>query len=238
MNHNKMLKTAIFADGAKLEDMIKRAREGFIKGFTTNPTLMVKAGVQKYKEFAKAVLSEIKDLPISFEVFSDDFEEMERQAYEISTWGPNVNVKIPITNTQGQSSLLLIRRLLDNGLKLNVTAILTKAQLESLHNILNPFDDVIVSVFAGRIADTGIDPVPLMRWTVLRFQSLTHSKILWASPREVLNAYQAEECGCHIITMTDDLINKLALRNRSLEQVSLDTVKMFYNDAVRAGFSI
>mgnify|MGYP001562640025 CR=1 FL=1 len=232
------LKISVFADGAKLEDMFKRAREGFVKGLTTNPTLMAKSGVQKYKEFAKTVLAEIKTLPISFEVFSDDFKEMERQAYEISTWGTNVNVKIPITNTKGESSLPLIRRLLDRRLKLNITAVFTHEQLDWLYEMIESKDDVILSIFAGRIADTGIDPMPIMRRAVEQFQDKTLCKILWASPREVLNAYQADACGCHIITMTDDLITKLSLRGRPLQEVSLDTVKMFYNDALRAGFSL
>ncbi|MGZ3687524.1 MAG: transaldolase family protein, partial [Bdellovibrionota bacterium] len=186
------MKIAVYADGANREDMIKRYREGSVKGFTTNPTLMAKAGVKDYAAFAKSVLSEITDLPISFEVFSDDFAEMEREANIIGSWGKNVNVKIPITNTKGQPSLPLIRKLLDKGLKLNVTAIFTQAQLDALREILQPKDDVIVSIFAGRIADTGVDPMPLMKKAVQDYRDKTNSKILWASPREVLNIYQAD----------------------------------------------
>jgi transaldolase len=232
------LKIAVFADGANLADMVKRYREGYVKGFTTNPTLMAKAGLQDYQVFAKAVLSEIKDLPISFEVFSDDFADMERQARVIGAWAPNVNIKIPITNTKGESSLPLIRRLLDSGLKLNVTAILPEKQWVGLKGVLKPGDDVIVSIFAGRIADTGIDPIPMMKKAVADFKPFPKAKVLWASPREVLNIYQAQDCGCHIITATDELISKLALHAKSLDEYSLDTVKMFYNDAQKAGFKL
>jgi transaldolase len=230
------LKVKIFADGANIDNMLKRAREGLVQGFTTNPTLMAKSGIKDYKAFAKQVLAEIKTVPISFEVFSDDFNEMERQAMEIASWGSNVNVKIPITNNVGQSSIPLIRRLFDKRLKLNITAILSQRQLDELRKNLAPHDDAIVSIFAGRIADTGVDPVPMMKKAVDDFKDWLGSKILWASPREVLNAYQADDCGCHIITMTDDLIAKLKLRGRPLDDVSLDTVKMFSNDAVQAGF--
>ncbi|MGZ3707467.1 MAG: transaldolase [Bdellovibrionota bacterium] len=232
------MKIAVYADGANREDMIKRYREGSVKGFTTNPTLMAKAGVKDYAAFAKSVLSEITDLPISFEVFSDDFAEMEREANIIGSWGKNVNVKIPITNTKGQPSLPLIRKLLDKGLKLNVTAIFTQAQLDALREILQPKDDVIVSIFAGRIADTGVDPMPLMKKAVQDYRDKTNSKILWASPREVLNIYQADQCGCHIITSTDDQIAKLKFQGKNLNEFSLETVKMFYNDATKAGFKL
>jgi len=232
------LKIAVFADGANRDDMIKRAREGFIKGYTTNPTLMAKAGLNDYEMFAKSVLSEIKDLPISFEVFSDDFDEMERQAKKIASWAGNVNVKIPITNTRVESSLPLIRKLFDQGLKLNITAILDEPQWNELRKILKPADDVIVSIFAGRIADTGRDPIPYMQRAVALYKPLPKAKILWASPREVLNIYQAENCGCHIITATDDVIAKLALHQKPLNEYSLDTVKMFYNDAKKAGFQL
>jgi transaldolase len=231
-------KIAIFADGASRDALLKRYREGWVRGFTTNPTLMAKAGITDYAGFAQSVLSEIKDLPISFEVFSDDFSEMERQANLISSWGANVNVKIPITNTKGDPALPLIRRLLDRGLKLNVTAILTEDQTKGLAEIMKPQDDVIVSIFAGRIADTGVDPVPQMKRAVERFRPLTQAKVLWASPREVLNLYQAEACGCHIITATEDVLAKIALKGKSLSEYSLDTVKMFYNDASKAGFTL
>jgi transaldolase len=237
-NSSNGMKIAVFADGANREDMIRRYRDGSVKGFTTNPTLMAKAGVTEYAAFAKSVLSEIKTLPISFEVFSDDFEGMEREAMIISSWASNVNVKIPITNTQGKPTLGLIRQLLDKNLKLNVTALFTQEQLDALREVLKPEDDVIVSIFAGRIADTGIDPVPLMRRAVQDYRGMKNSKILWASPREALNIYQADECGCHIITATDDQIAKLKLRGKSLTEFSLETVKMFYQDAKKAGFAL
>ncbi|MEK6580260.1 MAG: transaldolase [Bdellovibrionota bacterium] len=232
------MKIAVFADGANKDLMVKRYREGFVRGFTTNPTLVAKAGVKNYAEFAKSVLAEIKDVPISFEVFSDEFNEMEREAGIISAWAANVNVKIPITNTKGQSSLPLIRQLLDRGMKLNVTALFTQQQVKGLWQILKPMDDVIVSIFAGRIADTGIDPIPLMKNAVQDFKALKGSKILWASPREALNIYQAQDCGCHIITATDDQIEKLHLHGKSLEDFSLETVKAFYKDATQAGFKL
>ena len=196
MSSYPKLKVAVYADGANKDDMLKRYREGFVKGFTTNPTLVAKAGVKDYSAFAKSILAEIKTLPISFEVFSDDPAEMEREALIIGSWGSNVNIKIPITNTQGTPTLPLIRKLLDKSLKLNVTAIFTQEQLDGLREILKPQDDVIVSIFAGRIADTGVDPVPLMRKAVQDYKHLTDSKILWASPREALNIYQAQDCGC------------------------------------------
>ncbi len=230
------LKIAVFGDGANVETILKRYRQGFVKGFTTNPTLMAKAGISDYEQFAKTVLAEVKDLPISFEVFSDEFAEMEEQAALIATWGENVNVKIPITNTRGESSVPLIRRLFDKGVKLNVTAILTQAQLDGLRAALKPQDDIIVSIFAGRIADTGVDPLPVMQKAVKDFAPFPKAKVLWASPRETLNIYQADSAGCHIITATDDLIEKLSLNGKDLGEFSLDTVKMFYNDAKKAGF--
>jgi len=232
------LKIAVFADGANREAMINRYKEGFVKGFTTNPTLMNKAGITDYEAFAKSVLGTVTSLPISFEVFSDEFADMERQAKKISTWGSNVNVKIPITNTRGESSLPLIRRLFDQGLKLNITAILADDQITGLRKILKPEDDAIVSIFAGRIADSGRDPIPAMKKAVQDYKGLPKAKILWASPREVLNIYQAEDCGCHIITATDDLISKLSLKGKPLSDYSLDTVKMFYTDAQKAGFKL
>jgi len=232
------LKVAVFADGANRDDMVKRYREGFVRGFTTNPTLMNKAGIRDYEAFARSVLEDVRAMPISFEVFSDEFDEMERQAKKIGSWGANVNVKIPITNTRGDSSIPLIRRLLDAGLKLNVTAVFTEAQLGALRELTRPEDDIIVSVFAGRIADTGVDPMPIMRRAVEVFRGLPAAKVLWASPREVLNVFQADACGCHVITCTDDLIAKLRLHGKDLAQFSLETVKMFRDDATRAGFSL
>lgn len=232
------MKIHIYADGANQAEMARRYNEGFVKGFTTNPTLMAKANIKDYESFAKEVLGTIKTLPISFEVFSDEFPEMERQALKIRSWGPNVNVKIPITNTKGESSLALIAKLLKADVPLNVTAIFTKNQLMGLRELMTEKDDVIVSVFAGRIADAGYDPVPIMRETVKMYEGLPKAKVLWASPREVLNAYQAEDCGCHIITMTDDLISKLKLKGKNLDEFSLETVKMFYSDAQKAGFRL
>lgn len=237
-NTNLDFKIAIYADGANRDSMLKHFKGGIIKGFTTNPTLMAKAGITDYAAFSQSLLSEIKTLPISFEVFSDDLPAMEREALIIGSWGSNVNIKIPIINTKRDSTLGLIRKLLDKGLKLNVTAIFTQEQLDGLRAILTPKDDVIVSIFAGRIADTGIDPMPLMRKAAEDYRSKTESKILWASPREVLNVYQAQECGCHIITATDDQIGKLQLKGRSLSDCSLETVKTFYQDAQKAGFSL
>lgn len=232
------LKIAIFADGADKETMLKRYREGLVGGFTTNPTLMAKAGIKDYENFAKSVLEVITDMPISFEVFSDEFSEMEQQANKIAAWGRNVNVKIPITNTRGESALPLVRRLLDKGVKINLTALMTQEQLVDTLKILKKSDDIIISIFAGRIADTGRDPMPMMKQAVSDFAPFPNAKILWASPREALNFYQAEACGCHIITATDDLIAKLVNKGKSLSEFSLDTVKMFYNDAKKAGFSL
>ncbi len=228
----------VFADGANKADILSRHKEGFVKGFTTNPTLMAKVGVRDYEGFARDILAEVRSLPISFEVFSDDFQEMHRQAQKIYSWGDNVNVKIPITNTRAESSIDLIRALLRENVKLNVTAIMTQEQLDALRGILRPQDDVIVSIFAGRIADTGKDPIPIMTRAAEDFSRFPKAKILWASPREVLNIYQAQGCGCHIITATNDLITKLQLYNKSLDEYSLETVKMFYSDAVNAGFSL
>lgn len=238
MSSSQKLKIHVYADGANKDDMIKRYKEGFVKGFTTNPTLMAKAGIKDYEGFAKEILGTIKTMPISFEVFSDEFPEMKRQALKIKAWAPNVNVKIPITNTKGQPALSLIKELLAEGTKLNVTAIFTDEQLQGLKEVMKPKDDVIVSVFAGRIADAGVDPIPVMTRTVEMFKNHPGAKVLWASPREVLNVYQAEDCGCHIITVTDDIIKKIASRGKDLGEFSLDTVKMFYDDATKAGFKL
>jgi transaldolase len=232
------VKIAVYADGANRNDILKRYKEGLVSGFTTNPSLMVKAGITDYAAFAQSILQEVKDMPFSFEVFSDEFPEMERQALKISSYGKNVYVKIPISNTKGESALPLCRRLLDQGLKLNVTAILTDSQIRSLHETVKPSDDVIVSIFAGRIADTGVDPIPMMERAVALYKDKPGCQILWASTREALNVYQAEWAGCHIITVTDDIISKLSLKGKDLEAYSLDTVKMFYQDALKAGFHI
>lgn len=236
--HAPQLKIHIYADGAVREDMVKRYRDGSVQGFTTNPSLMAKAGVKDYANYAKSILTEIRDLPISFEVFSDEFEEMERQAMIIKDWGSNVNVKIPITNTKSESALPLIRRLLDRGMKLNVTALFTQEQLDGLREISEPKDDVIVSIFAGRIADTGVDPMPLVKRAVQDYGDLKGSKILWASTRETFNIYQAESCGCHIVTVPDNLLGNLKIRGKSLKEHSLDTVKGFYQDSIKAGFKL
>jgi len=233
------LRIHVFADGADVATMIRRYREGVVRGFTTNPTLMAKAGIRDYAAFAREVLAEIRDLPISFEVFSDEFAEMERQAALIASWGSNVNVKIPITNTRAASSLEVVRSLLSRGVKLNVTAILTREQWLGVRGVMRAEDDVIISIFAGRIADTGVDPVPMMKQAVEDFRAFPKAKVLWASPREALNLYQADQCGCHIVTATDDLISKLqTLRGKSLAEFSLETVRMFHGDALKAGFKL
>lgn len=232
------LKIKIFADGANVEIMKKIYKEGVVKGFTTNPTLMRKAGVDDYELFARSVLKEITDLPISFEVFSDEFEKMEREARKITKWGANVNVKIPITNTKGESSCALIKKLSAEGIPLNVTAILTIEQVEDVITVLSNKTPSIVSVFAGRIADTGRDPVVYMKEAAVIAKSNPCVSLLWASSRELLNIFQAETAGCHIITVTDDILRKLILVKKDLTELSLDTVKMFYRDAHLAGYKI
>ncbi|MBI5401952.1 MAG: transaldolase [Ignavibacteriae bacterium] len=232
------LKIKIFADGANVKDMIKLYRDGLVKGFTTNPTLMKKDGVQNYEAFAKEVLSVIKDLPISFEVFSDDFDLMEKEARKIQSWGNNVNVKIPITNTKGELSTGLIKKLSADGMQLNITAILTLEQVEAVAQAISPEVKSIVSVFAGRIADTGRDPIPYMKKSYEILSDLPNAELLWASPRELLNIFHAEDCGCKIITVTNDLLKKLSMVDRNLKDLSLDTVKMFANDAATAGYRI
>jgi transaldolase len=232
------LRIAIYADGADVRDMVAARDAGIVKGFTTNPTLMRKCGVTDYAAFAREALEATGRMPISFEVFADDFDEMERQAKLIATWGEAVYVKIPITNTKGESSIPLIRRLSAAGVKLNVTAILTLEQVREVAGALDPDTPAIVSVFAGRIADTGVDPVPLMREAAAICAAKPKAELLWASPRELLNIFQAEECGCHIITVTADVLKKLALVGKPLDELSLDTVKMFFNDAAAAGFTL
>lgn len=228
----------IYSDGADIQDMLQAYSEGIVSGFTTNPTLMKKAGVLDYEKFAIKVLSEIKDMPISFEVFSDDISGMYEQAKLLSSLGKNVYVKIPITNTKKDSTGYLIKKLVDEGVKVNITAIMTLNQLQNIKKYLNKKTPTVLSVFAGRIADTGVDPVPLMREAVSMFKECQEWEVLWASPREVLNAYQAEDIGCDIITMTPSLIEKLSLCGKDLTDFSLETVKMFYKDAKDAGYSI
>ena len=234
----KELKIKIFADGANINEMIKAYKEGLVKGFTTNPTLMKKNGIKNYEIFAKDILKVIIDLPISFEVFSDDFDIMEKEARLISSWGKNVYVKIPITNTKKESSIPLINKLSQDGLKLNITAMLTLEQVIDVSKAITNQSSTILSVFAGRIADTGRDPIPIMKKAVGILENNNNAELLWASPRELLNIFHAEECGCNIITVTNDILNKFHFINKDLEELSLDTVKMFYNDGQNLGYNI
>ncbi len=232
------LKIKIFADGANIDEIKKAYHEGIVKGFTTNPTLMRKADVANYEVFAKAILKEIPDMPISFEVFSDEFDMMEVEAKKIASWGKNVNVKIPITNTRGESSTTLIKKLSDEGISLNVTAILTVEQVEAVARVISRKTKTIVSVFAGRIADTGRDPIPYMKDSAKILKSNSNVQLLWASSRELLNIYQAELCGCHIITVTPDILKKIGNVGKDLKALSLDTVRMFYEDAKASRYKI
>jgi len=232
------LKTKLFADGAELEGMLAMYSEPLIKGFTTNPTLMRKAGITDYRVFAKQVLAAIPDRPISFEVFSDDFADMERQACEIATWGEHVYVKIPVTNTKREPGYDLIARLSHAGVKLNVTAIMTLDQVRHVVAALKGGAPSNVSIFAGRIADTGVDPVPHMRAALDILRDEPRAELIWASPRELLNIFQAHDLGCHIITVTNDILKKLSLVGKDLDDYSLETVKMFHDDAQKAGFKL
>lgn len=231
-------KIAVFCDGAKIEEMLELHRRKAVQGFTTNPTLMRKAGVTDFVAFARGVLAQITDLPISFEVFADDFGEMERQARLIASWGDNVYVKVPVTNTRGESSREVVRRLSGAGVRLNVTAMLTVDQAREVCEVLDPRVPAIISLFGGRIADTGRDPMPIMREAVKVASRLPLAQVLWASPREVLNVYQAEACGCHIVTCTKALLDKLDLRGKDLTEFSRETVEMFLRDAQRAGYTL
>lgn len=228
----------VFADGADRDAMLELAAQPHIAGLTTNPTLMRRAGITDYRAFALSVLSEIKEKPISFEVFSDDFREMERQAHEIASWGENVFVKIPVTNTKAESSAKLIRRLARAGVKQNVTALMTLGQVAEVSQALGGDVPAFISVFAGRIADTGRDPVPMMTAAVEMLRPFHNQQLIWASPREVLNILQADQIGCHIITVTHDLLKKLGGLGKDLSQYSLETVQMFHDDAQAAGFSL
>ncbi len=233
------LKIKIFADGADLAGMCALYADSRIQGLTTNPTLMRKVGISNYEIFAKSVLRTVTDKPISFEVFSDDFAEMKRQALKISAWQENVYVKIPITNTYGESSVSLIRELSHAGVKLNVTAILTREQVREVVGALHPETDSILSVFAGRIADTGVDPRPIICESLYLARSRPRAEVLWASVREVLNILHAEECGCHIITVPHDILAKAdKLWGMDLAELSRDTVRMFANDALAAGYCL
>ena len=234
----KNLKIKIFADGADPNQIYELNKKDYIKGFTTNPTLMRKIGITDYKKFALEILSKIKEKPISFEVFSDEINVMEEQAKEIFSWGNNVNVKIPITNTKGESSVDLVGRLSKLGIICNVTAIFTIQQLKTIINILDPNTPAILSVFAGRIADSGIDPISIMKESVINSKLKPKTSILWASTREIINIFQADSIGCHIITVPHELLNKLSNIGKSLESLSLKTVLGFYEDAKKAGYSI
>lgn len=231
-------RTKIFADGADKHDIIRLHADPRIRGFTTNPTLMRKAGISDYEGFAKDILRHIPDRPISFEVFSDEFDEMERQALKISSWGSNVYVKIPVSNCVGVPSYDLVRRLAARRIQVNVTAIMTVEQIRNVSAALENRASSYISVFAGRIADTGRDPVPIMAAAVDICHLHDRQEIIWASPREVLNIHHAESVGCHIITITADILKKLALAGKDLDEYSLETVRMFYDDAAGAGFRL
>jgi transaldolase len=232
------LTVKIFADGADKAGMLDLCAQPYIRGLTTNPTLMRKAGIADYRAFARDILSEITDKPVCFEVLADDFAQMERQAQEIAAWADNVYVKIPVTNTQSESCAALVRHLAQRRVKLNVTAIMTLAQVREMVVALDPATPSFVSVFAGRIADTGVDPVPLMAQAVHLLEANATAQLIWASSRELFNIFQADAIGCHAITLTGDILGKLSLIGRDLADYSLDTVKMFYDDARRAGFSL
>lgn len=238
MKNLDSLKVKIFADGADKNAMLDMYSKEFIKGLTTNPTLMKKAGIKDYRDFCKDILGHIKDKPLSFEVFADDFDEMEKHALEIASWGENVYVKIPITNTKGQPCYPLVKNLASRGVKLNVTALMTLGQVRDVVNVLNPEIPSYVSVFAGRIADTGYDPVPLMAAAVELLKVAPAAELIWASPRELLNIFQADEIGCQVITVTPDILKKLDMVGYDLNSYSLDTVKMFYKDALDAGYKL
>ncbi|MEA2992984.1 MAG: transaldolase [Alphaproteobacteria bacterium] len=232
------LTVKIFADGAAKAGMLEMYANPYIKGFTTNPSLMRKVGVSDYEAFAKEIVAAIPDRPISFEVFADDFGEMERQARRIATWGKHVSVKIPITNTKKESAAPLVQKLSQDGIRLNVTAIFTIEQVQAIVDAVRGGAHCYISVFAGRIADTGLDPVPLMAESVRRMKAAPNSELIWASPRELLNIYQADAIGCHVITVTNDVIKKLPLVGKDLEEYSLETVKMFFDDGKAAGYKL
>jgi transaldolase len=232
------ISTRIFADGADLDGILVLAADPRIAGFTTNPTLMRKVGLTDYARFAQDLLERVTEHPISFEVFADDVEEMRRQAHTIASWGENVYVKIPVTSTTGESMAPLSRELSEDGVKVNVTALFTTAQVELIAAAVADGASSYISVFAGRIADAGVDPIPIMARSVEIMASAPRSELIWASPREILNLVQADQVGCHIITMTHDLLKKLDNLGKSLEQFSLETVRMFHEDARAAGFTL
>jgi transaldolase len=232
------LRVKLFADGANKDSMLELCAKPYIKGLTTNPTLMRKAGVADYRAFARELLAEIRDKPVSFEVLSDDFVQMEREALEIAGWADNVCVKIPVTNTRRESSRTLIGRLTSRKVKVNVTAVMTLEQVRQVVDALNPEVSSYVSIFAGRIADTGVDPVPLVSHALKMLRVNPNAELVWASTREILNVFQADAVGCHVITVTPDILGKLSLIGYDLADYSVDTVKMFYGDATRAGYSL
>jgi transaldolase len=232
------LRIKIFADGADRAGIISLSRNSLIKGFTTNPTLMRAAGVTNYESFAREILELVPDRPVSFEVMSDDFDDMERQALKIAAWGDNVHVKIPVTNCRGESSVELVGRLAGHGLRLNVTALMTVEQAEVAVPALAAGPSGFISVFAGRIADTGRDPVPIIQGVLEILAEYPHLELIWASPREILNLFQADSVGCHVITVTHDLLKKLPVVGKDLTEFSLDTVKMFFHDARAAAYSL
>ena len=235
---SRKFKVKLFADGAEKAGMLEMNSDPLVSGLTTNPTLMKKVGITDYRAFCKDILTHIKTKAISLEVFADDLKEMERQALEITTWGENVYVKIPVMNTKKESTLSICKSLTENGVKINVTAMMTFDQVKEFSPVLGTGKGANVSVFAGRIADTGIDPVPLMRDIVNYLKAYPKVELIWASPRELLNVIQADEIGCHIITVTNDILKKLNLIGKNLDEYSLDTVKMFYNDATAAGYKL
>jgi len=238
MKSVKDLKVKLFADGAEKAAMLEMYAQPHIAGFTTNPTLMRKAGITDYEGFARDILQAIPDRPISLEVFADEFPEMERQARRIATWGRNVYVKIPVTNTKAASSADLVRRLSHDGIQVNVTALLTLSQARTITESLAGGAPANISIFAGRIADTGVDPVPLMTEAVAMLKAHPQIELIWASPRELLNVFQADAVGCHIITATTDILRKLSMVGKDLDSYSLDTVRMFFDDAAKSGFSL
>ncbi|MGC2022130.1 MAG: transaldolase [Candidatus Sulfotelmatobacter sp.] len=232
------LRVQVFADGADKASMLELYRQPYIKGFTTNPTLMRKAGVTDYERFAREILQQIPDRPISFEVFADDEGQMERQARRIARWAANVYVKIPVTNTRREPMYELVRRLSAEGIQVNATAVLALDQVEHLARALRGGAPSYISVFAGRVADTGLDPVPLMKSALELMAPEPNSQLVWASPRELLNIFQADEIGCHIITVTSDVLKKVTLIGKDLHDYSLETVQMFHNDAAHSGYTL
>ena len=238
MSSIDQLRIKLFVDAADLGSIVAWCQNPLIRGLTTNPTLMRRAGVNHYEEFSRKVLALVPHLPVSIEVFADDMDGMEAQARKIASWGSNVYVKVPITNTQGESTCCVIRRLSESRIPVNVTALMTCEQVAVVQKVLDPGVPAIVSVFAGRIADTGVDPLPIMKSSLQVLRGLPLAELLWASPRELLNVFQADEIGTHIITATPDILNKLSIVGKSLGDYSLDTVKMFHHDALSAGYSL